>query len=130
MEILNLSNNLLTELAPLTSLSRLRVLYLADNQLYIGEEPNLSPPEVLEQDNDLLEAIVISSASAGTIDSGASRGKAPQAPLQPLRERLGEVQFLVLANNGLRSASIVEGLFSLQHLDLSGNKIESVIVVI
>ncbi|VDK20880.1 unnamed protein product [Taenia asiatica] len=124
VEILNLSNNLLTELAPLSSLSRLRVLYLSDNQLYIGEEANSCFTEVCEDEVDVPEGLVLAS-SAGTTDSGAERRRPLQTPLKPLRERLGEVQVLVLSKNGLRSAALVEGLFSLQHLDLSDNKIDS-----
>uniref|UniRef100_A0A5K3EJB2 PX domain-containing protein n=1 Tax=Mesocestoides corti TaxID=53468 RepID=A0A5K3EJB2_MESCO len=130
VEILNLSNNLLTEIASLTSLPLLRVLYLSDNQLYIGEESNfvhnegceLLPPDA----TDLPEGLALSktSISAGTSESSTERWKRA-VPLKPLRERLGEVQILVLANNGLRSASIVDGMCSLQHLDLSGNKIDS-----
>lgn len=41
IEILNLSNNLLTEISDFTALPRLRVLYLADNQLYLGEEAGM-----------------------------------------------------------------------------------------
>ncbi|VDM30632.1 unnamed protein product [Hydatigera taeniaeformis] len=124
VEILNLSNNLLTELAPLSSLSRLRVLYLSDNQLYIGEETNPCSVEVCEDEADVLEGLVLAS-SAGTIDSATEQPRSRQTPLKSLRERLGEVQVLVLAKNGLRSANLVEGLFSLQHLDLSDNKIDS-----
>uniref|UniRef100_A0A0R3SI59 Nischarin n=1 Tax=Hymenolepis diminuta TaxID=6216 RepID=A0A0R3SI59_HYMDI len=125
VEILDLSSNLLTELPDFTSLTRLRVLFLSNNQLYIKEEPNLLALEPIEEECGIPEAIVISSASAGTAESGGNRSISPIKPIPPLRERLGEVQVLILANNGLRSASIVEGILSLQHLDLSGNKIES-----
>ncbi|KAL5108936.1 Splicing factor 45 [Taenia crassiceps] len=124
VEILNVSNNLLTEIAPLSSLSRLRVLYLSDNQLYIGEEANSCLNEVCEDEVDVPEGVVLAS-SAGTTDSATERRRPLQTPLKPLRERLGEVQVLVLSKNGLRSAALVEGLFSLQHLDLSDNKIDS-----
>ncbi len=120
---------MLTEVAPLTSLAQLRVLFLSDNQLYLGEEATLdtsdpSPTEP-QSDADLPEGLVISrlSISAGTTDSAAPEKRKPTTPL---RERLKEVQVLNLANNGLRSAVIVAGMTSLQHLDLTGNKIESV----
>nr|CDS30663.1 nischarin [Hymenolepis microstoma] len=125
VEILHLSNNLLTELPDFTSLTRLRVLFLSDNQLYLKEEPNSPALEPNDEECVIPEAIVISSASAGTVESGGNRSTFQNKPITPLRERLGEVQILILANNGLRSASIVEGIRSLQHLDLSGNKIAS-----
>lgn len=103
----------------------MRVLYLSDNQLYIGEEANSCLAEVCEDEVDVPEGLVLAS-SAGTTDSATERRRPLQTPLKPLRERLGEVQVLVLSKNGLRSAALVEGLFSLQHLDLSDNKIDSV----
>ena len=106
------------------------MLYLSDNQLYIGEEQNLPPSDLFDDEVEVPEALVLASFSEGTMDSNADRRRNLQTPLKPLRDRLGEVQVLVLAHNGLRSANIVEGLFSLQHLDLSGNKIDSVSVII
>ncbi|BHF73829.1 hypothetical protein SprV_0401691300 [Sparganum proliferum] len=152
VEILNLSNNLLTELAPLTCLPYLRVLYLSGNQLYIGEEAGLDLPPPPPPANGLSEAqyagdtasleaardssgqppaaepVVLGTAACATSTSGNSELSAENrrttAP-PPLHTRLGEIHVLALANNGLRSASLVAGLNSLQHLDLSNNKIDS-----
>ncbi|KAL7060574.1 hypothetical protein AAHC03_010241 [Spirometra sp. Aus1] len=154
VEILNLSNNLLTELAPLTCLPYLRVLYLSGNQLYIGEEAGLDLPPPPPSANGLPEAqyagdtasldakdtsgqarpaaepsVVLGTAACATSTSGNSELSAENrrttAPPPPLHTRLGEIHVLALANNGLRSASLVAGLNSLQHLDLSNNKIDS-----
>ncbi|VDL93827.1 unnamed protein product, partial [Schistocephalus solidus] len=142
VEILNLSNNLLTELAPLTCLPYLRVLYVSGNQLYIGEEAGLdlpSPANGLPElqsggDTTSLDAkasseqpTVVLGTAASASTSGASElsSETRKTSPPPLHTRLGEIHVLALANNGLRSAILVAGINSLQHLDLSDNKIDS-----
>lgn len=125
---------MLTEVPMLTSLVHLRVVYFSRNQLYLGEEEQSSaslPSGQTDIDGLPEEGLAVggsAAVSAGTSSEGGggiSEQRHKTSP-PPLRDRLGDVQVLSLANNGLRSAAIVANISSLQHLDLSGNKIESV----